>query len=919
MPSLPTLMNAAQASHARGDFATAVKGYEAILARDPRNFDVAYLMAVALYQAGQLERAAKAFAAAAKLNPRRFEPHKDRGLVLMKLGRHAEAALSFESALKLSPRSPELLLNRGISLKNTGALDEAIACYRASLKLKPNFAEGYNNLANALGQLGQRDEALEAYAKARSLKPNYAEAYVNAAALLHETERFEEARALLEACLGHSPRHAGALRMLAQCLLMLGRDEEALATAGRAVAVDRGDVDSLLVRGEILDSLTREAEAMEDYSRALAREPRNVQALLAQARLLSRQSRFDEAVALCDRAIAAEPGNARAYYRIGRALEGRREFPAALLSYDKAIELDADWLAPRLRRAAVLADNGQPEQALAAYDALVETYPDSIEARAGRADVLRDLKRLEEALAAYDETIARAPDKAPLYGTRGALKTEMGREADALADYAMGLSILAGGDDGAQATARDCTLLLSVDKIPAIYESEEELALTRQRVEDVLDDLATRYEGHPPLGDVQKQVSEQAVRYLTGFYMAYHQRNDRPAMAKLSFAAGKLLSLANWEPPTRRASGRIRIGIASQRLRDHNGANWAYNWFAQLPRDDYDFFTYAFEPGKDELAVKFSELGTHRPLTWSRGAPHEVVRQMRDDRLDYLMLTDVGMTAVSRFLSLHRIAPRQFTAWGHPVTTGSPEMDFYLSSDLMEPPDAQDHYTEQLVRMPNLALFLEEKEKPEKAATPDRAAFGLPEGRLLYGCLQSLFKYVPRYDEILPMIASEVPEALFVFLEGSPSYMTDVMKQRLARTFAQHGLDSERHVCFLPRQKPKDFDRLMQAMDVCIDSAGWSGGNTTLRNIRFGVPLATLEGAFMRGRHSSAMFRMIGAEEMIARSVPDYVALLVRLGREKAFRQHCSSLFGECRGRLYRDHGFITAFDAFLKGNLAGA
>jgi predicted O-linked N-acetylglucosamine transferase (SPINDLY family) len=412
-------------------------------------------------------------------------------------------------------------------------------------------------------------------------------------------------------------------------------------------------------------------------------------------------------------------------------------------------------------------------------------------------------------------------------------------------------------------------------------------------------------------------VAEQAIRHLTGFYLAYHQCNDRPTMVKLSRAATRLLALAPHEPPPRR-EGPIRIGIASQRLRDHNGANWAYNWFAKLPRGDYQLFTYHFESRTDALGEKFASLGTHRPLTWSRSNPHEIVEQMRGDGLDYLMLTDVGMTPVSRFLSLHRIAPRQFTAWGHPVTTGSPQMDFYLSSELMEPADAQDHYSEKLVRMPNLALYLEEREAEEEEAQDAASGFGLPEGRVLYGCLQSLFKYLPRYDALLPRIAAAVPDALFVFIEGSPAYMTAVISRRLEAAFAAEGLDWSRHVTFVPRQSSSGFDRLMRAMDVCIDSVGWSGGNTTLKNIRYGVPLATLEGLFMRGRHSSAMFRMIGAEEMIATSLDAYAALLVKLGRDEAFRRHCAETFRSQGARLYRDESFITALDGFLKSNAPG-
>jgi predicted O-linked N-acetylglucosamine transferase (SPINDLY family) len=143
--------------------------------------------------------------------------------------------------------------------------------------------------------------------------------------------------------------------------------------------------------------------------------------------------------------------------------------------------------------------------------------------------------------------------------------------------------------------------------------------------------------------------------------------------------------------------------------------------------------------------------------------------------------------------------------------------------------------------------------------------------------------------------------------------MTDVMRQRLDRSFAAEGLDAARHVIFLPRQKSADFDRLMRSMDVCVDSVGWSGGNTTLRNIQFAVPLATLPGDFMRGRHSSAMFRMLGADELIAGSTGEYVQRLVQLGKDRAYRRHCADLFRNGRHRLCRDQSFIDALDAFLK------
>lgn len=905
------MMNRARESHARGDLAAAAKGYESVLKLDPRNFEAAYYLGVAHYQVGRLERAAELFGTAAALGPRRVEPHKDRGLVLMKLGRYEQALASLEAALRLQPSNPELLLNRGIAQKNTGRISDSVESYRAALRLKPGMAEAHNNLANSLQLLGQREEALESYTKAFTLKPGYAEAHVNAAALLLQLGRAAEALPILDQSLAANPRHSEAHRTRAECLLAETRLEEALAAATRAIEAGKASADAFLTRAAIHERMRRPAEAIGDFDQALSLDPRNSAALLGKARLLCHESRYDEAVALCDAAIAAHPGDAKGYYGIGRALEGRRELQAALVSHQKASELEPDWQAPVLRRARVLRELGRHDEALAIFDQAIATDPQSAQAFIGKGDVLRALQRFDEALANYDQAIALVPDNPMYFGIRGSLRVEMGDSEEAVEDIGQGLKLSAAGKPDALAVTEDCIKLLSVDKIPGIYATEDDLARTRDKVEDALDELDRIYGAGAALTPEQTLISQQAIRQFNGFYLAYHQRNDRETMEKISRVSSGLLALPPHEPMAKAGhGGRIRVGIASQRLRNHNGANWAYNWFAHLPKDDYEIVTYNFEQTDDPFAAKFAALGTHRQLTWSRSRPGELVQQMRKDHLDILMLTDVGMTPVSRFLALHRIAPCQFTAWGHPVTTGSAEMDFYLSSDLMEPANAQEHYTETLVRMPNIALYLDET---EDAGPVDRAAFGLPEGRVLYGCLQSLFKYLPRHDAILPRIALEVPEALFVFIEGSRGYMTDVMRQRLDRAFAAHGLDAARHVTFLPRQPSQQFDRLMRAMDVCVDSVGWSGGNTTIKTIAFGVPLATLPGDFMRGRHSSAMFRMIGADEMIAGSEEDYVDLLARLGRDEAWRQHCIGLFRNGRHRLYRDQSFIDAFDAFLK------
>ena len=178
------------------------------------------------------------------------------------------------------------------------------------------------------------------------------------------------------------------------------------------------------------------------------------------------------------------------------------------------------------------------------------------------------MRRFDDALASFDRAIELAPDQELLYGIRGSIKTKIGRPGEALEDYGQALSIIAAGKPSTQGVVEDCIRLLSVDKIPAIYASEAELAETRNRVESTLEELEQKYATADVLSADQTLVSEHAIRYLTGFYLAYHQRNDRETMRKLSTVAARLLALDQLSTATREARWkdprRHRVATAAQ-------------------------------------------------------------------------------------------------------------------------------------------------------------------------------------------------------------------------------------------------------------------------------------------------------------------------------------------------------------------
>ena len=607
-----------------------------------------------------------------------------------------------------------------------------------------------------------------------------------------------------------------------------------------------------------------------------------------------------------------EPESPTAQNNLGLALHDNTQLEAAVDCFQRAIQLKPDYFEAFRNLGLSQKSAGETDAAIASFRRAIEIKPDYADGHYSLGNALSSLNRFDEAICSFETALALRQDftlahfnKAVAQRSKGALAQARSSQMDSLMSGAPSLLT----DKG---LFELCNLLFDLEIVPALHSSQDELEAVHQDVLRTAADIRDWVGNNASLDKSQLAIARRAASIFCGFYFGYQIKNDRALLEPLcpALQSGLNLPIIPFESPRR--GGKLRIGIAAQQLREHNGANYCYHWFANLPTEDYEFFTYSFGPSTDALGEKFRRLGTHRDIHFDLQRIENTVEDLRQDDLDFLMLPEVGMTNASRMLSMCRIARHQATGWGHPITTGSSEMDFFISSDLHEVDDAHAHYNEELVLMPNLAQFVE----PQTFAY-DPEAFSFEQGAVLFGCLQSLFKYVPEYDDIFAMVAKEIPQARFVFLEGSPPYLTQVLQQRLKRAFAQHSLDADHHVIFLPRQSSANYDNLMQRMDVLIDTVGWSGGNTSLKSLGMDKPLVTLPGTYMRGRHTLAMYSMIGYHNLVASDRKDLVAKLVALGADSGRRKDASDMIRQGKQALYRDDEFIRALDAFLKARIA--
>jgi len=277
--------------------------------------------------------------------------------------------------------------------------------------------------------------------------------------------------------------------------------------------------------------------------------------------------------------------------------------------------------------------------------------------------------------------------------------------------------------------------------------------------------------------------------------------------------------------------------------------------------------------------------------------------------LDILFYQDIGMEPLSYFLACARLAPVQLTSYGHPDTTGIPNLDFFVSAENYELPDAQAHYSERLIMLTDVGTLAYYRRPKAPAAPAMRADFGLDVGDRLYLCPQSLFKIQPIMDRVFQKIVERDARAKIVFIDSIRKSQRTALAARLFR-FSPTLRD---HVVFVPGMPFERYLELISCADVLLDTIHFNGQNTTLEALALGVPVVTQPQSLQRSRHGYGMYKTMGFMDLIASDVDDYAAKATRVANDADFRAHCCARIAETSGVLYQDRRFVAHIEAAFR------
>jgi predicted O-linked N-acetylglucosamine transferase (SPINDLY family) len=728
---------------------------------------------------------------------------------------------------------------------------------------------------------------------------------LTAAMAHHRAGRLNEAERLYRLVCDSDPKNARAFHLLGVVAHQLRRPDAA-SLVGRAVMLQPDFAEAHNDRGVILAAQGTFAEALPCFERAVALKSGYTEARNNLARGLRALGRLEEALAQLELVLGSMPGSPLAHFNLASMLELVDRKADAEKHYRAAVSLRGDFFDAHLHLAVLLQATDQASEALVHAERAVALRPDSAGARNNLGNILRGLGRRDEAIAQYEAALRIDPNFFMAHYNCGVALRGETRILEARAHFARAFAL--------KPDFLEAELALCMAELPALYRDASEILRQRAAYADRLARLSA---------DIAIAAKPAALSEAIGshqpFYLPYQGFDDR----ELQIAYGSLvckIMAARYErsalPSPPAPSESIKLGIVSGFFRQHS--NWKIpikGWLKMLDRDQFRIFGYYTGIERDSetaVAADLCERFVEGPLSLDAWR-----RTILDDAPHILLFPEIGMDKVASQLAALRLAPVQCGSWGHPVTTGFPTIDYFISSDLMEPPDAAAHYSEKLVRLPNLSIYYEPVDV--RPVDIDRAELGLGGDAVVYWCAQSLPKYLPQFDEVFVRIAAEVPNCQFTFIEfGGGGHITEMFRARLELAFGAAGLDAKDRCVFLPRLTPDRFSAAIGQCDVVLDSIGWSGCNSILEGLNHNVPIVTLAGEMMRGRHAAAILSMMQLRETTARSIDEFVSIACGLGRDAARRGAISSQIAANKSRLYRDGECIAGLETFLKTAVRG-
>ncbi len=607
----------------------------------------------------------------------------------------------------------------------------------------------------------------------------------------------------------------------------------------------------------------------------------------------------DRAEALFRQAVSMHPGFLdRRLHLAGQAFD-RRDFVLADWHYRGCIAQQSDSLRAHLDFLASLFHQRKFPLAAELARNAISRWPDNTKLLQ-RLSIILDLIESDpaERLAVRGQWLQHAPQAIDAHIAMANAQVAVGDLAAAHAHWRRAQEI-----DPAHPLARWAALHYPER---AVFGSDQEIEAFRQHWRNELQYFESA--PTPDTGNCLRMI-QSCANFRLVYVIDEVLESARRYTAVLGRFCDQLFSIDAPRPPTRILRERRRIGIVSSNFGWHSVSRVWRDLMLGVERNKLELVCFKLDDTEDASIAEWRRCSDH--FVEAQGSLPEWQRCIAAADLDVVIFLDLGPDAVAQALATRRYAPVQCTTWAFPATSGLSTIDYYLSSELMEPEQsiAQTHYTETLIRLPGLACsYIPDAPLIEAAAT-------VPAKRknagIRFVCAQSHMKLVPAHDALFARVLAQTPGATATLSHGGSETASAALRARIDPVLMAAGVESQR-VEMLGQLPYTRYLSLLAEADVVLDSLHFSGCLTTLDALSLNLPIVTLPGTTMRSRQTAAMLHLLELSELIAVDHDDYVRIATRLAQDDLWRDSLRQHIAARKHRLYDVTESVRGLQVFL-------
>ena len=323
---------------------------------------------------------------------------------------------------------------------------------------------------------------------------------------------------------------------------------------------------------------------------------------------------------------------------------------------------------------------------------------------------------------------------------------------------------------------------------------------------------------------------------------------------------------------------KIRIGIVSEFFTDHTIGKLYKDLIFSLDKNKFE--TFIFHSKKTSSGEIFNEFKEKEkegilkneilPIKLS-----EKINVIKQFKLNIIFYPDIGLSIEFYYLALIRLAKYQITTFGHPETTGSNSIDFFLISKNCVNNNTQKHYSEKLLLM-NYLPMVYPKPFTKRKLTEDELA-----KKNIYSCPQTLFKIHPDFDQIIFNILEKDKKGIVYLIKDS----NKVWYKKLIKRLSKNKKYDSKKIIFMDPLNYEDYLLHLGRSSVLLDPLYYGAGNSFFESMLFGTPTITFPTDYIKSRLVLGAYKQMEIKDPpIATSIQNYIDLAVRYANRDDIR-----------------------------------